>query len=51
VLTKLGYWSLRIPAGTRSPEGTLTVVHRRGHDAVKKQKYEGFSANVSEIGE
>jgi hypothetical protein len=51
VSTKLGHWSLRIPAGTSSPEGALTAVDRRGPGSVKKQKYMGLSVSVSETDE
>jgi hypothetical protein len=51
VLTKFGHRSLRIPAGTSLPEGAHAIVYRRGPGPVKKQKCEGFSANVSETSE
>jgi hypothetical protein len=51
VSTELGHRSLRIAAGTSSPDGALTAVHRRGPRSVKKQKYGGLSVNVSETDE
>jgi hypothetical protein len=51
VSTKLGHRSLRIPAGTSSPEGKLIVVDRRGPGFVKKHKYRGLSVSVSETDE
>jgi hypothetical protein len=51
VWTELEHQSLHIPAGTSSPEGALTTVHRRGPRSAKKQKCRGLCANVSEIDE
>jgi hypothetical protein len=45
-LAELGLWSLRISAGTGSPEGVLTGDPHRGLDVVKTSNSGGLYANV-----